>query len=44
MALGRLGAAEDIARVTRFLLTAATYVTGQVIAVDGGARLALTAS
>jgi NAD(P)-dependent dehydrogenase (short-subunit alcohol dehydrogenase family) len=35
---------EDIARVTRFLLTAATYVTGQVIAVDGGAHLALTAS
>ncbi|MGD9982658.1 MAG: pteridine reductase [Porticoccaceae bacterium] len=44
IALGRLGAAEDIARVTRFLLTAATYVTGQVIAVDGGAHLALTAS
>jgi pteridine reductase len=44
IAPGRLGAVEDIARVTRFLLTAATYVTGQVIAVDGGARLALTAS
>jgi pteridine reductase len=44
IALGRLGAVEDIARVTRFLLTAATYITGQVIAVDGGARLALTTS
>ncbi|MGE3298125.1 MAG: pteridine reductase [Porticoccaceae bacterium] len=44
IALGRLGAVEDIARVTGFLLTAATYITGQVIAVDGGARLALSVS
>ena len=41
IALGRLGAVEEIARLTRFLLTDATYVTGQVIAVDGGAHLAL---
>ena len=44
IALGRLGSVTDIARVTRFLLTAATYVTGQVIAVDGGAHLALATS
>ncbi len=41
IALGRLGAVADIARLTRFLLTDASYVTGQVIAVDGGAHLAL---
>lgn len=42
--LGRLGMVEDIARLSRFLLTSASYVTGQVIAVDGGARLAIAAS
>ena len=42
--LRRLGTVEDIARLTRFLLTGASYVTGQVIAVDGGAHLAIAAS
>lgn len=44
IALGRLGAVADIAWLTRFLLTDASYVTGQVIAVDGGAHLALATS
>ena len=35
--LGRLGSPEDIARVARFLAgPGACYITGQVIAVDGG--------
>jgi len=35
--LGRLGAAEEIARVVSFLLSDdARYITGQVIQVDGG--------
>jgi len=35
--LGRLGSAEDVARVVRFLCSdAAGYVTGQVIHVNGG--------
>jgi 3-oxoacyl-[acyl-carrier protein] reductase len=35
--LGRLGSAEDVAGVVRFLASpAAGYVTGQVICVDGG--------
>ena len=35
--LGRLGAAEDVAAVVKFLASpAAGYVTGQVICVDGG--------
>lgn len=37
VALRRLGQAQDVARVIRFLCTTdAAYVTGQVIAVDGG--------
>jgi len=34
--LGREGSAEDIAEAVAFLLTSASYVTGQVLAVDGG--------
>ena len=35
-ALKRIGEPDDIAKMVEFLLTAAPYVTGQVIAVDGG--------
>jgi len=34
--LKRKGNAEDIARTVKFLLTEADYITGQIIAVDGG--------
>jgi len=34
--LGRIGDAADIARTVRFLLFDAPYITGQIIAVDGG--------
>ena len=34
--LGRPGAPRDIASTVRFLVTEATYITGQIIAVDGG--------
>ena len=35
--LGRIGSAEDVAKVVRFLLSAdAGYVTGQTIVVNGG--------
>ena len=34
--LGRLGDPEDIARAVHFLAADAPYVTGQIIAVDGG--------
>lgn len=35
-ALGRMGTPEDIANAVLFLIRDASYVTGQVIAVDGG--------
>jgi len=34
--LKRLGEAEDIARAVRFLAVEGTYITGQVLQVDGG--------
>lgn len=37
--LGRSGDPSDIARTVRFLATDAPYITGQVIAVDGGRSL-----
>ncbi len=39
--LQRMGAAVDIAHLTGFFLTNATYITGQIIAVDGGKQLIL---
>ena len=38
-ALKRSGSPEDIARAALFFATEAPYVTGQVIAVDGGRSL-----
>ena len=34
--LKRVGSATDIARTVRFLMFDAPYITGQIIAVDGG--------
>ena len=34
--LGRVGSPDDIARTVAFLLFDAPYVTGQILAVDGG--------
>jgi pteridine reductase len=39
--LQRTGSAEDIAGAVKFLLLDAPYVTGQILAVDGGRELAL---
>ncbi|MBI5781297.1 MAG: pteridine reductase [Rhodocyclales bacterium] len=39
--LQRLGEPSDIARAVRFLLEDAPYVTGQILAIDGGRNLAL---
>jgi pteridine reductase len=40
-ALKRIGEPEDIAQAVEFLITAAPYVTGQVLAVDGGRSVML---
>jgi pteridine reductase len=40
-ALKRIGEPDDIAKAVEFLVTAAPYVTGQVIAVDGGRSITL---
>jgi pteridine reductase len=39
--LQRVGSAEDIAGAVKFLLLDAPYVTGQILAVDGGRELVL---
>ncbi|MGQ9426258.1 pteridine reductase [Gilvimarinus sp. F26214L] len=39
IALKRIGSPADIARTVLFLVTEAPYVTGQIIAVDGGRNL-----
>ena len=40
-ALKRVGDPDDIAKAVEFLVTAAPYITGQVIAVDGGRSVTL---
>lgn len=37
--LQRMGSSDDIARLAEFLITSASYITGQTIAVDGGKHL-----
>jgi pteridine reductase len=37
--LNRMGKPDDIARLAAFLITKASYITGQTIAVDGGKHL-----
>lgn len=37
--LARIGNGEDIGRTVRFLLSDASYITGQILAVDGGAGI-----
>lgn len=39
--LKRLGAPEDVAKAVRFLVQDAPFITGQVIAVDGGRSLSM---
>jgi pteridine reductase len=39
IALGRCGTPEDIARAAMFYICEAPYVTGQILAVDGGRSL-----
>ena len=40
-ALKRIGEPDDIAKAVDYLVSAAPYVTGQVISVDGGRSIAL---
>lgn len=40
-ALKRVGEPDDIAKAVEFLLTGASYVTGQILAVDGGRSVML---
>ena len=40
-ALKRIGEPDDIAKAVEYLVTAAPYVTGQIIAVDGGRSITL---
>lgn len=40
-ALKRIGDPDDVAKAVEFLVTASPYVTGQVIAVDGGRSITL---
>lgn len=37
--LGRAGSPEELAAIVRFLVTGGDYITGQIIAVDGGMSL-----
>jgi pteridine reductase len=39
--LKRVGSGEDIAKTVKFLMLDASYVTGQILAVDGGRSIAL---
>jgi pteridine reductase len=39
--LKRLGEADDVAKAVRFLVQDAPFITGQVLAVDGGRSLNL---
>jgi len=39
--LKRTGEPDDIARTVEFLIAGAPYITGQIIAVDGGRSIAL---
>jgi pteridine reductase len=39
--LKRVGSAHDIAGAVKFLLLDAPYVTGQILAVDGGREISL---
>ena len=39
--VARVGEPDDIARAVEYLVTGAPYVTGQIIAVDGGRSISL---
>ena len=40
-ALKRIGEPDDVAQAVEFLVASAPYVTGQVLAVDGGRSISL---